>query len=550
MQIETTTPGRKPMGERFNRASAVAIALLVITAFALLAADTRSRGLALNTLKLVAGTLAISLPLGTLLGLLIARTNLPLRLPSAAMLGLLLIVPLYLIAAAWQSGFGLFGWYTLIFGGSLQQPWLIGWRGAIFVHGVAATPWVALIVGLAARQVEPQLEEAALLDASAWRVFYHVTLPRIAPALALAALWVSLLAATDMTVTDLYQVRTYAEEVYVDFAAPTDIAAPELGPWAGAAVVTALAAGAIILCMGAAQYSARVLPKQIHQFHLGRWRWPAAAIVVVALVVILGVPLFNLIYKAGVVVQPNSTGVTRTWIAMKAAHIVAESPLRFWKEAGWSLIIATGAASAALLVALPLAWYARRGNIVALPAVLVGAAALAVPAPLLAIGLIHLLNNPELPWLGWMYHSVYAPMLAQAIRALPLTTFLLWFGFRTIAGEQFEAAALDGATGAARFFRIALPQRWQAVGAAWIAAFVLAFNELPATLLLEAPGRMTLPIAVYQLMHGTGEDRLAGIALCMVLGYLLLGAAILILWRMLFHSSHFGAGRSEVIIDK
>ena len=61
---------------------------------------------------------------------------------------------------------------------------------------------------------------------------------------------------------------------------------------------------------------------------------------------------------------------------------------------------------------------------------------------------------------------------------------------------------------------------------------------------------MTLPIAVYQLMHGTGEDRLAGIALCMVFGYLLLGAIIFMLWKLLCHSSHFGASRSEVMIDK
>jgi len=60
----------------------------------LLLAEDRTRSLAFNTLKLVAGTLAISLPLGALSGILIARTDLPLRRLAAATIGLLLIVPL------------------------------------------------------------------------------------------------------------------------------------------------------------------------------------------------------------------------------------------------------------------------------------------------------------------------------------------------------------------------------------------------------------------------------------------------------------------------
>jgi iron(III) transport system permease protein len=546
MQTEITTLGRVPIGARFNRASLAAIALVVFAVAALFAADARSQGLAYNSLKLIAGTLAIALPLGTLLGILIARTDLPFRRVTAALLGLLLIIPLYLIAAAWQSGFGLFGWYTLIFGRSLEQPWLTGWRGAIFVHAMAAIPWVALLVGLAARQVEAQLEEAALLDATAWQVFRHVTLPRIIPSLGLASLWIALLVATDMTVTDLYQVRTYAEEVYVDFAAPTDISAPPLGPWAGATVITALAAAAIVLCTSAAQYSARLLPKQIHEFQLNRWRWPMGLLVAFILATTLGVPLFNLIYKAGVIVEPTASGVVRSWSAAKMAHIVAESPLRFSKETGWSVLTALGAASAALLISLPLAWLARRGGLAAVPAVFVGAAALAVPAPLLAIGLIQLLNNPDLPWLGTIYHTIYAPMLAQTIRALPLTLFVAWLAFRTIGDEQFEAAALDGASSWTRFLRIAVPQRLPALAAAWVAAFIIAFNELPATLLLEAPGRMTLPIAVYQLMHGTGEDRLAGIALCMAAGYAAVGAAAVLTIRRLSRMSHFDAGHAKL----
>jgi iron(III) transport system permease protein len=403
----------------------------------------------------------------------------------------LLIVPLYLQAATWQWGFGLFGWYTLAFGSPLQVPWLVGWRGAIFVHAVADIPWVALIVGLASRQVEAQLEEAALLDALAWQVFRKVTLRRIWPAIGLAAIWVALLVATDMTVTDLYQVRTYAEEVYTDFAGAADPSAPELGPLAGAAVVTALTAGAILLCAGAAQQSARLLPRQPLKFSLGRWQLPAMTMVALVLVILLGVPVFNSLYKAGVTVTPGNNGVVRSWSLTKCVDIIAVSPERFKSEIGLSVPTAIGAASAAFLVALPLSWMARSGGLAAAPALIFGALALAIPAPLLGVELIQLLDNPDLPWINGMYHTIAAPMIGQAIRALPLAMFIVWFAFRSIPKEQFEAAAIDGAGCWARFWCVALPQRWPALIAAWLAALVVSFNELPTTQLLQPPGPMT-----------------------------------------------------------
>jgi iron(III) transport system permease protein len=490
--------------------------------------------LALNTLKLIAATLAIGLPLGALLGLLIARTDLPTRRFAAAGLGLLLVVPLYLQAAAWQLGFGIFGWYTLAFGGAFEAAWLSGWRGAIFVHSIAAVPWIALFTGLSARSVEPQIEEAALLDASARQVFFAITLPRIWPALALAALWVALLVATDMTVTDLFQVRTYAEEVYTDFAAPQDIQSTQSGPWNGALIVAGLVAVAILFCTAAARSSTRLLPKRIHQFSLRAWRWPLAALVWICLFVMLGVPLVSLVYKAGVVVRPATDGVVRSWSAAKCFEIVAASVPNYHREFGWSVFIATGAASLAFVFALPLAWLARQGGARTSPAVVAASLALATPAPLLAIGLIHVLNSPDLPWLNWLYQSSATPMLGQAVRALPLPIFMCWFAFRSIPQQQFEAAAIDGAGGLAQLFRVAIPQRRGMLCGAWMAAFVAAFNELPATLLLEAPGRTTLPVAVYQLMHGSGEDRLAGIVLMSVLGYAAMGAIVLIAQKFQF----------------
>src|SRR5262249_44242658 len=134
--------------------------------------------------------------------------------------------------------------------------------------------------------------------------------------------------------------------------------------------------------------------------------------------------------------------------------------------------------------------------------------------------------------LAWLYDTIAAPIIGQAIHAVPLAIFISWLAFRSIPHDQFEAAAVDGAGACDRFFRVALPQRWPALAAAWLTAFLIAFNELPTTLLLQPPGTMTLPVQIYQLMHGTGEDLLAGIVLFLLVAYTITGAIALALLNL------------------
>ena len=94
------------------------------------------------------------------------------------------------------------------------MPWLSGWRGAVWVHGLAGVPWVAVIVGAALRTVDRHLEEAALQDSSPGTVVRQISLRAAMPAVAAASLWVASISATEISVTDFFQVRTFAEEVY------------------------------------------------------------------------------------------------------------------------------------------------------------------------------------------------------------------------------------------------------------------------------------------------------------------------------------------------
>ena len=508
---------------RYSHAWIVATLAVVTIPLLLVFSGGRTRLLAENTLMLSGAVAAISILIGAPLALLLVRTDLPGRKLFVVLLAAMLLMPLYLHAAAWQAAFGVQGWLTTA--GIL--PPIEGWTGAIGVHVLAAVPWVVLIVGIGMRLVEAELEQQALLDASALQVVSRITLRRACGAVAAAALWVAATTASEMTVTDLYQVRTFAEEIY------TQLAIGDEPSWTWPALPSVLAVAWLVVA--ALVVIAELAPRDWQTsyprtwvFCLGRAKWPIAVAVLLLMLALVGVPAASLLYKAGL----NYDASPRTWSPIKLASIITRSYSRFRQEFQWSLIIGGLAATAAVAIGFMLGWIARRGGVRALFAWLPAALALALPGPLLGLGLIKLLDQPDSPLLIWLYdHSILAPWLAQVVKALPLAILILWHALRTMPGEQVQAAAIDGASTLATLRRIVLPARWQAIIVAWLVALAIALGELSASILVMPPGVTTLSIQIFNLIHYGVEDTVAGICLALALAMLFIGLMILAVLR-------------------
>lgn len=517
--------------------------------------EPRTSLLAANSLLLSVSVVSLSLPCGAALGFLLARTDVPGRRFSGWLLAGFLFLPLYVQAGAWQAALGADGWLTPFVG---EQALVAGWRGAIWVHTAAALPWIALLVAVGTMFLDRDLEELALLDRGAWQVAWSVTLRRAAGMVFVAGLWIALSASGEMAVTDFFQVRTFAEELYTAFALG-DIQPLGIGPGTlsytpdpgvlgasgikvGAAVTAAMLLAAVLLVAAVVPINRRLSPRKPLIFQLGRWRGAATAGVWIMVGGSVLLPLGSLLYKAGLEVADTPHGRIRQWSAAKCADMVALNPrmvegrlkIRHYKEIGWSLAIDSVAATAAVAIAFPIAWYARRGSWRAWAGLSSVVWLWAIPGPVVGMGIIALMNRPEVPGLIWCYdRTILPPVLGCLARSLPLATLILWASLRSLPDELPEAAELEGADLWQRWWLIALPMRWPAVALAWVVSFLWSLGELDASVLVSPPGMVPLSNHIFGLLHFGAQDQVAGLCLALYLAMQLAAGLCLKLSRRL-----------------
>ncbi|MCU0877352.1 MAG: hypothetical protein MUF06_06155 [Pirellulaceae bacterium] len=526
--------------------SAPALVLAAVWRFA----PPGTRRVLVNSLWLALASCAIAVPVGIVLADLVVRYRLPLAGVARAILVLLVFLPLYVQVSGWDAALGKLGWITLVTG-SAGEPWLAGMRGAIFVHAIAGIPWVALIVGIGLAQVDRQQIEAALLEGGSLLAQWRIVLPAVAPLVLAAGLWVAVLTATDMTVTNIYlvdpQEMTFTEQFYMNYSTAADAQEAVLGVLPGLGGLVALILVALVILSEWARHTRRAAGGGAGLvFDVGRWRPVLLGILGLAILVLLGVPLASLVTKAGFVVELVEGQRVRGWSLVKFLEVLGQTPGKFGEEFVWTLEIGLAAATLATICGVLLAWPARRGGWRAGPAILVAALALAIPGPLIGVWLIDLLNRPS-PLFIYLYdRTILAPALAQSVRALPVAILIAWHAFATISDQQLAAAALDGAGSVRRFWLLGLGQRRGALAAAWLAALAVATGDLAWSLLVLPPGVDTIQRRVFGLVHFGVEEQVAGIALLVTPAYALLAAAIV--W--LLNGRAAGTARRRIELSK
>jgi iron(III) transport system permease protein len=506
-----------------------------------------------NSLLLVAGTLALCLPAGVVTAVLLYRTDLPFRRALRALVLLTLFVPLPLFTSGWQAAVGSGGWLPLrwwnaprpsepafMSGGSTWTPWGQGIGTAVWIHATAGLPWVIWLVGRGLRRVDRELEEDALTAAGPWTVLVRVSLPRASASVLAAALWVALQTATEITVTDVMQVRTYAEEVYTQFVLSNQ------GSVARAVAVSLpMTVLVTVLMLGAVRRWERTLPPSLTHagppptFLLGRGRWPAGLFVAGMAAALAGVPVGSLVWRAGL------SGAPPAWSARVTLHYLdaAVRSSRLWQGEwhgviGISLCAAAGAGVTAATLALLACWSAQGTHVFRIGVLVLAALAWAMPGPVVGLGLKAVIDR-LLDWTGsgvladalWYRASPLPVLWADVVRFFPCAAAVLWPAVRTLPPELREAARVEGAGPFRELVAVVVPLTAGPWLLAALAAGVLALGEVSASKLVATAGGETWAHEVFTQMHYGVTNDLAARCLLLLAAVTAGGGAIVWLAR-------------------
>lgn len=212
-----------------------------------------------------------------------------------------------------------------------------------------------------------------------------------------------------------------------------------------------------------------------------------------------------------------------SWSAMSGSVLSARSEILF------SILIAAAAAGASLPVAYAAARELLRKDRQGRLWWFLVTAPLAVPAPLVGIGLISIWNRPLL---DPVYGSCLMPVLASLARFAPLAALALLAQLRRADPLLMDAARVFHTHTLTTWLRIRVPLLLPGLAAAACVVFILAAGELGATLIVAPPGHATLTMKIYNYLHYGASEAVAGLSLAVVAVALLGGLfSVLIVGR-------------------
>ena len=450
-------------------------------------------------------------------------------------------IPMILHAAAWEATAGKFGWMMMtqtgtradsgspygFFGGLLACGW---------IHGLIGAALVTIACWLGTMRVPGELLEQSRLELSPLRQWWQIRLPLAAPWWVTALVATAMLAATEMTVVDLYGYRTLADEFYLLYAADPSIASVlrtcvvPLAVFAGGIVWWAVS----LRRPFASGFARNGLTAPNDPCPLP-WRMVAMMIAIVLILLAVATPLTGLLIKLGHQVTVEQDQVIAGWSASAAFSRLLEAPRVFAEEYLWTITLSAATACVAVAIAWPLASLSRTDRNRQRWLDLVTVAVAILPGPIVAMTVVQLFQW-NLPGFRMLYQQTIVPtVVALLARGIPVSYWVLRAAYRSIDDAVLDAASLE-LNWARRMRSIDFPILRGALLTAWLCSAVVASGDVPATLPVIPPGMTTVGTRLFGLLHSGARYQEAALALWYV-------AAITVISVFLFRQQVAGRVR-------
>jgi len=509
----------------------VAVAALVIALITW--GDPLSVRLTVATSLYALGVFAMTLPPAIATSLLLFRTNLIGRGLLVSPLVVWLFTPIYVHIAGWRDLLGPQGWWELPSPLDPSANLIDGWTGLLWLHGLAAFPWVVLITGMAFTRIGAGQEDDARLEITPLRVLTKVTLRQNWDAVLVAAAWIFVTVFGEMSIASVCNVRTYAEVVFTGIPLGQSTTGSTLTVAPGTLLIVSLVLLMAWAARGLRPTATDVEVRRPPRLPLGRHRALASLAVWAVFLIALAPPIIGLVYKVGITIDQVDGQFIRGWSLAKAFHLTLGSASIYREELLWTLALSMTVAVVTTIVSLLLSDWATRSRGSAWFVSVLCAALFALPGPIVGVGIAWGTNRPWLaPIAPLIDRSIFAPALAIMTVTVPLVTFFYWHTLQA-SQQLYEMARIDGSSWWRTWTRVVLPANVPTIVAGSLIAMVLAANDVSASVMVLPAGIDTISRRIFGLLHFGGEDNVAGILL-MNLGLVAMLSVVirrLVTWR-------------------
>lgn len=461
--------------------------------------DKRQIGLIKNSFGLSFGATLLSLAIGVPLAFLLAKTNLRGRKIVGVVYFIPLLIPPYIHAIVWThllSKNGLVNQCIARLFSLKQAPFdLYGLTGAIFVMTLAYFPFVTLLTVSGLSSINRGVEEASLLHHGYWQTIKGITLPLVAPHILCGALFVFIFSVINFGVPDILRLRVYPLEVFIQF-----------GAYYNEKTAMALSlplVGLTLLLVALQKWYMKDRSyvnlangfEETKRCHLGRLQWLACIFVFGLLFLSVVTPMAVLLKMAG----PISTYL----------KVLETSKTQIGYSIVTALLGGLSMVCLAFFISCLIERMSGQAGIFAEFATLIP---FAIPATVLGIGMIKVWNRPIT---DIIYGSSLIIILGYVAHFIPFTIRVISSALKQVNPRLEEAGFLITNSWIMVIRKIVLPLMVPGLLAAFFIGFILSLGELGTTLLIMPPGKTTLPVKIYNLMHYGAEQMVA--ALCLVL---------------------------------
>ncbi len=470
----------------------------------------------LNTIYFSVASALLATCIGGVVAWIVTRTDAPLRglgyFTAFASFG----TPFILYTIGWLLLLGRAGpvnyWLRTLLNQSAPVLNVYSLWGMVFVESLLWSPFVFLMLAASFRSMDPSLEEAsAACGARVWQTLRRISLRLMLPAFFSVVLLIFIRAFESFEIPALVglpgDIRVLTTSILLD--------AQRLPPSYGSAGAFAVL---LMLVVAVTLYVYFRVTREASKFHtitgkgyrpavihLGRWRYLAAAALLLYSFVLLVLPFLIVLWASLLPFYMQPSIEAFSMFTVKNFVTAIHFP-KITDSIKNSILLGLGSASAVMLLTTFASWILVRTKLRGRWLLdLLTTLPLLFPGIVMGLAIMRFYLIVPIP----IYGTLWILLVAFVTRYIPYGIRYTHAGLLQLHRELEEAAYASGASWTNCMRRITLPLLTPSFLGGWVFIFLLSAKELSMSVLLVSPRTPVVSVAIYELWENGQVGELA-----------------------------------------